>query len=296
MDHHAVISGLDPDLKRALQIRSNKAGLVQLALHLCLIGFLAMCVAQGGVLRLFAILPLGICLIFLFTLEHEATHKTPFASERLNEWMGHLCGLLILLPFTWFRYFHLAHHKYTNDPTRDPELLVGSKPETRWEYVKHISGIPVWIGQIRKIWDNALGRKLGRYTPDKAKPRIIWEARIYLGFYALALTSLTVSDLVIWLWVVPLILGQPFLRLYLLAEHGRCAFVSNMLENTRTTYTSRLVRFLAWNMPFHTAHHILPNVPFHNLPKLNEVIADKLGATSNGYQEFHKDYIAQFQR
>ena len=295
MDHHALIAGLDPDLKRDLQIRNNRSGLVHLALHLGVICALALCVIQGGLLRWLAIVPLGISLIFLFTLEHEATHKTPFANGWLNEFAGHICGVLILLPFTWFRYFHLAHHKYTNDPERDPELLVG-KPKTRWEYVKHISGFPVWFGQLRKIWDNAWGRKLGRYAPERAKQRIIWEARIYLVIYMIALSSLAISPFVFWLWILPLVLGQPFLRLYLFAEHGRCAFVSNMLENTRTTYTTRLIRFLAWNMPFHAEHHILPNVPFHKLPKLNAVIASELRATSNGYIEFHKDYVGGFQR
>ena len=40
-----------------------------------------------------------------------------------------------------------------------------------------------------------------------------------------------------------------------------------MLENSRTTYTNALVRFLAWNMPFHAEHHAWPSIPFHALPR-----------------------------
>ena len=32
-------------------------------------------------------------------------------------------------------------------------------------------------------------------------------------------------------------------------------------------YGAVLVRFLAWNMPYHAEHHLFPNIAFHNLPE-----------------------------
>jgi len=32
-------------------------------------------------------------------------------------------------------------------------------------------------------------------------------------------------------------------------------------------------------------------VPFHKLPALHQIIADNLKSTSDGYIEFHKDYL-----
>jgi hypothetical protein len=58
----------------------------------------------------------------LHVLEHEATHRTPFRTVWLNDWAGRLAGFLLLLPFEWFRAFHLAHHRWTNLPGKDPEL------------------------------------------------------------------------------------------------------------------------------------------------------------------------------
>lgn len=112
-----------------------------------------------------------------------------------------------------------------------------------------------------------------------------------LALYACAALSLLASPLLIWIWLLPLLLGQPFLRLYLLAEHGRCPFVANMLENTRTTFTNRLVRFLAWNMPYHTEHHTLPTVPFHKLPALHARMRDHLAVTAPGYAAFTGEYV-----
>jgi fatty acid desaturase len=84
------------------------------------------------------------------------------------------------------------------------------------------------------------------------------------------------------------------LRLYLLAEHGRCLEVEDMFLNTRTTLTTRVVRFLAWNMPYHAEHHAMPSVPFHKLPVLHDMTAAHLGQVSDGYSGFSKSYVASF--
>ena len=78
-------------------------------------------------------------------------------------------------------------------------------------------------------------------------------------------------------------LGQPFLRLYLLTEHTGCPHVPEMLRNTRTTFTNPLVRFFTWNMPYHVEHHVHPTVPFHRLPAFHRVLRDELTVTANGY-------------
>jgi fatty acid desaturase len=244
----------------------------------------------SGLPMWWALLPVqGILIVFLFTLQHEATHKTPFATERLNEWVGHGVGFLLLLPFEWFRYFHLAHHRWTNIPGRDPELD-GGKPETRRAWAWHVSGIPYWLSQIRLLAALATGGGKADYLPEPAMARVRREARLMVLGYALVLA---LWPGVAWVWIVPVILGQPALRLYLLAEHGDCPQVANMFDNTRTVFTGALVRFLAWNMPYHVEHHVYPSVPFHRLPALHAMMRDELRVTADGYAAFSRDYLAR---
>ncbi len=292
MDHKGFISGLPRDMRAALMERENAAGLCHLAGHVALVLVFGIWIAQGWFLWPLALVGQGIAICFLFTLEHEATHKTPFRSERLNEWVGRIAGLLLILPFEWFRYFHLAHHRFTNIPGKDPELLSGARPETCAAYVIHVSGLPFWASMIRQVVGNAMGRDPGGYVPARAYRRVRREARVMLVFYGLAGLGLLVTPLLFWVWLLPCLLGQPFLRLYLLAEHGRCAFVADMFENTRTTYTNWIVRFLAWNMPYHVEHHALPQVPFHKLPVLHEQMREHLKVTAHGYGEFTADYAS----
>lgn len=292
VDHKAFVAGLPGDLRTRLTGRSDRAGLLHLAGHAGAIVATGALIA-AGLPGWWLVLPVhGILLTFLFTLEHECTHKTPFAAPWLNEWVGRAAGLVLLLPFEWFRYFHLAHHRWTNIPGHDPELDA-PKPETRAAWAWHVSGLPYWRAAMALLIRLAAGRAHAPWLPAGALPRMQREARAMLGLCALAFASLAVSDLILWLWLLPMLLGQPFLRLYLLAEHGDCPFVADMFLNTRTTFTNRAVRFIAWNMPFHAEHHVYPAVPFHRLPELHRLMRDHLRVTAAGYAAFTRDYLAR---
>lgn len=297
MDHKALLQSLSTDEKAALIRRSDAAGLTHLAAHLGLILLLGTLIALQVPFWGLLLLPQGVALVFLFTLQHEATHKTPFATERLNEAVGHLIALLIAQPFNWFRYFHLAHHKHTQDPAHDPELAGLPKPESWPSLVWHLSSVTYWRDKAVLLTVNAFGTPDAPYLPPRVMPKLKHEARVLLAVYAVMLVfSLLVSPVLLWVWFVPLVLGFPVLRLYLLAEHGRCPNVENMLENSRTTYTGRLVNFLAWNMPYHAEHHSHPQVPYFNLPRLNASMAPHIGTTSQGYRAFARSYTAPFKR
>lgn len=291
MDHRAVLARLPRALRATLTQRSDRLGLLHLAGHVGLIGLTGTAIALRVPFWPLLLLPHGVFLTFLFTLEHEATHETPFATRWLNTWVGRLCGVILILPFTWFRYFHLAHHRYTNDPDRDPELQAGGKPETWRAFFVYVSGWLYWRGMITQLVKTALGRADAAYVPARRRSDVATEARWMLLIYGLFGISLVASPLVIWLWVVPMLLGQPVLRVYLLAEHSRCAAVSDMFANTRTTLTSRLVRFLAWNMPYHAEHHAWPQVPFHQLPRLHNAVADHLKETAPSYRAFTGEFV-----
>ena len=180
MDHRAFVAGLDPAVKAVLTMKSDAAGLRHLALHGGAIVFCALWIAMGWPLW-GALLPVqGVLIVFLFTLEHEATHKTPFASEIVNEWVGRVFGFMLVLPFTWFRYFHLAHHRWTNIAGRDPELE-GGKPETLRDWVWHVSGLPYWGASARLMWALVRGKGATDYLPGGALTRVRAEARWMLA-------------------------------------------------------------------------------------------------------------------
>ncbi|WP_295079740.1 fatty acid desaturase [Tabrizicola sp.] len=290
MDQKAFLAAVPVELRERMVERSDGPGLRHLAGHLGLIVGLGALIA-GGVPGWWLLLPVqGVAVISLFMLEHEATHRTPFRTVWLNDGVGRLCGVLLVLPFEWFRAFHMAHHRWTNLAGKDPELA-GPKPATRGAWVWHVSGLPYWIAEVRLMASLVMGRVADGFVAEGAKARVVAEARGMAVVYGLAGVSLVWTDVVLWVWLVPVLLGQPFLRLYLLAEHGDCPEVANMFENTRTTFTTRAVRWLAWNMPYHVEHHVWPMVPFHRLPEVHGLMKDQLRVTAEGYAAFTRDYL-----
>ncbi|HKU47307.1 MAG TPA: fatty acid desaturase [Burkholderiales bacterium] len=238
-----------------------------------------------GVWRVPAILVHGYVLIFLFCALHEATHYTPFRSRWLSTALGHFAGFLLLLPFEYFRLFHWDHHRYTQDPARDPELA-RPKPATPGAYLLHVSGLPNWGVRILTLARHAFtGQVPQPWVPGQARPIVVLEARLYAAAYLAAIgASIALgSTLLIWLWVLPALAGQLFLRPYLLAEHTGCEMSSDTYGNTRTTITNPVVRFFAWNMPYHVEHHAYPAIPFHSLPRAHEHLRGAERTVSPGY-------------
>jgi fatty acid desaturase len=144
----------------------------------------------------------------------------------------------------------------------------------------------------------ALGRPLPDHVPPRGAAKVRAEARLFLGGYAavLALSLATGSTLAWDLWVLPALLGQPALRAFLMAEHGACPTTPDMLENSHTTFASRAVRWLSWEMPHHTAHHAAPTVPFHALPALTATLRPALRRTAAGYPAAHRQILAALPR
>ncbi len=290
MDHRTALAALSVTAKNTLQQRSDRAGLMHLAGYMFALCATSLWIITKAPFWQMAILPQGVLLMFLFTLSHECTHYTPFKTRWINDVTGHAVSLPLILPFTWFRYFHLAHHRHTNDPQNDPELEHGPRPETWHDFMIYLSGWGYWRAMCLTLLRNACGIIQASYLPTRKHTSIRREACILLIAYLFIGLSLTMSSLALYLWIIPALIGQPFLRLYLLAEHGHCPLVANMLANSRTTFTNRLVRALAWNMPYHAEHHSFPNVPFHQLPHLHKSLKPHLQSTSESYTTFAHSY------
>ena len=65
-----------------------------------------------------------------FTVAHDATHSAVTANRKVNDWVGRL-AILLLEPgpfFLVFRFIHMQHHRFTNDPIKDPDAYSGSGP------------------------------------------------------------------------------------------------------------------------------------------------------------------------
>jgi fatty acid desaturase len=299
MDIGAIpVRSLDRETIRRLSRRSDGRGFLQLAAHLALLGATGTLVwaSRGHPWLAGALVVHGIVLSFLFCPLHETIHRTAFASRWPNEVVAWVCGALLMLPPEYFRCFHYTHHRFTQDPSRDPELSQ-PPPATLALYLWRVSGLPYWQDRLTATLRHALtGRVREPYIAPAESARVVREARIlwvcYLSIIAASIYFRRADALIY--WVIPALLGQPFLRLFLMAEHSGCALSDDMLANTRTTHTNAAVLLLTWRMPYHAEHHVVPSVPFHALKKLNELVGPRVQVSAPGYLAVHREMVRQF--
>ncbi|MBR0929099.1 fatty acid desaturase [Bradyrhizobium diazoefficiens] len=295
---------LTPAMLRQLSARSDLRGAVQSLGHygaIALLGALIWKVSSTwGVLWALPLMAVqGYVVAFLFMAVHETAHKTAFKSRGLNLAVGHLSAFIIGLPYEYYCLFHWDHHRYTQDPDKDPELIVGVKPASDTQLAVAYSGLLQVAGRLRLMLGHAItGNVTVPWIPESKRAVVVGEARAYAALYVLllALSLWLSSALLLWVWFVPLVIGQFFLRPYLYAEHTGCERTRSAFENTRTTYTGAVVKWFAWNMPYHVEHHAYPSIPFHALPKLNAIVDGEIVHRGHGYIRTTRETWAWFRR
>ena len=296
---------LSPAMLRELSMRCNWRGLVRAASHygvIFVVGTLIWLVSSryGIVWALPLVVVQGYFVAFLFMVVHETAHKTAFHSRALNLAFGHLSSFAVGLPYEYYCPRSTGIIIGTRRIHRGtPELLSVPIPTSDAQLVIVYSGLRQVAFRARLMLRHALtGNATSPWIPEGKRHIIVREARLYLAAYvALLLASVALHTLfLLWVWVVPVIVGQLFLRPYLLAEHTGCDRTRSAFQNTRTTYTGMFVRWFAWNMPYHVEHHAYPSIPFHALPKLNGIVADQIVYRGPGYIAVTRQTWAWFRR
>ncbi len=295
---------VSPAMLRELSARSDLLGAVRTVSHYGAVIILAVLIwlvaaRYGLAWALPLIVVQAYFVAFLFMPMHETAHKTAFRSRALNLAVGHLSAFVIANRYEYYCLFHWDHHRYTQDPDKDPELIVGPKPSSDTQLAIAYTGLLQLAGRERLMLRHALtGKVTLPWIPANKRDIVVREARLYVAVYALLLlASLALHTAVLlWVWIVPLLVGQLILRPYLYAEHTGCERTRSAFENTRTTYTGMVTKWFAWNMPYHVEHHAYPSVPFHALPRLNQIVDEKIVFRGRSYRAVTRETWAWFRR
>ena len=270
---------ITPARLKALSIKSDAAGFVPPASPLSVISpaatLLALTLGTWWAVPAFVVD--GILINFLYAGQHEMSHGTVFRTKKLNEVFGRVFGFAVLYPRDFDQIQHFAHHRYTQLWEGDGELA--RDRYSLASYLLWVMGPTYWYTRVRRILRFSLGIVTEPYITDSLKPQVIREARWLLAGYVLvAGLSLGFGSLLaVKLWLLPMLVMKPVHQLQNTIEHLGLPHVDTITENTRTTRTNALMRWMCWNMQYHTAHHAFPGVPCYRLPELHKTIFDENG-------------------
>jgi fatty acid desaturase len=279
VDPFAIVSKKD---RKQLTRRNDWIGLSYLIGHCSAAGCTGALVylTYGTALMAPVMLAHGLVLACLFAPMHECSHGTAFRSRWLNEAAYWFVSLTYISQPTWYRYRHAVHHTYTQIQGKDPAMVLPS-PTTWQHYIEQVLGWRFWTTFPVVITKHAFGNMRPQdswYIPKADLPRIYNEARLMIAVYG------TVAGVAVYFgsfapliyWLLPRIMGEPLQRMWRIAEHKGCDEGPDVRTNTRSTKAGPFMRALCWNMPFHSEHHVCPQVPFFALPRLNKLVGDQL--------------------
>ncbi len=260
--------------------RTNLRGALQVGSHLGAIGLAgyALHLSWGSYWAALWFVVLGTLLNFLYAGQHELSHWTVFKTRWLNNVFGHLFGSTVLMPREHDRMEHYQHHRHTQDPELDGELQ-GAPWFTLRDYLLYASGLSYWTNLVWRTINTAFKFKFPDFFVDKQRRLATFEARCYLlGYAVIALTSWHFQSwFAVSYWLAPLFATKFIHNCQNLAEHTGMPNEPDILINTRTIKSNALLDWLAWNMPYHTAHHTYPAVPFYKLPELHAEMVAGMG-------------------
>ena len=292
---------LDKARLRELLVKRDGPGLVRISVQI--IWFIAS-LALGSyfytrgmhIPMAIAIFSAGMAHVTFFPPMHEAGHKTAFATSWLNEAVMWWCCLMMLEGPTFFREFHWEHHRETQDPALDPEIagapaLLDGWPTNPLVYFALVSGQMLMIGKLMFTIGGALmptaglWEKVFPFIPEKKRRRVRLESFAVLALLGGigALGYLLVPGFLYLL--LSIVIGHVLLGFYLMAEHTGLPNEGSQTHRTRTIESNALVRWLMWNMPYHTAHHEHPAIPFHAVPEARAEMTPE--HVTSGYIAFH---------
>ena len=260
-----------PERLRALMQRSDLRGALQLSSHLGAVGLSGwlLWTLWGTVWAAPVFMAHGVLINFLYAGQHELSHGTVFRTKWPNVLFGRLIGFAMLYPRDFDKIQHWAHHQHTQDWEKDGELV--REPYTLRSYLLWFWGVTYWRSRVSRILRFCRGEVIEPYVAPHEHARVIREARAHAALYALiaAVSVAAQSWAAVLLWLAPMVAMKPVHQLQNTIEHLGLSHRDDILENTRSTRTNALMRWLCWQMPYHTAHHTFPSVPFWRLKALD---------------------------
>jgi len=229
-----------------------------------------------GLLPLWAAFPIATLNIMLSYLpSHEAQHDIiakPGAKLRwLNQAVGHLSTIPLVLPYRVAKLTHMEHHKHANDPALDPDHSTSAS------------------GPLAAIWKTILNRQPriegGQSAYGDALVRIeredviidaiVYDLIFYGVLFGLAWSGFALEAALIW-WL-PRHIALTYIQYYLSWAPHHPATEKGRYHDTRS-FRSIFGNIGSMGMQYHVVHHLHPRIPLYRTPKAYWEMRDILEA------------------
>jgi fatty acid desaturase len=280
---HALSIGLEDQIAE-LRVQRPARRIAEIAF------FAALWIA--GILLGAAGIPLSAAALNAFyLLSHEGHHGLLFRNRFLN----HVVNIILCIPLlhspSGYRVLHDLHHKFLGGPG-DPDEYRNytSDSRVRWalQWIRLTMGTLVYMPMIPIVaWRRA----------DRAdRIRLVLECSL-IAAVLIPIFAIVPIRILLQVWLIPGVVVGYISAVRALAQHALTESDDPLLAS-RSVRSNRVVAFLLLNENFHLEHHLFPEVPSYNLPRLRELLRSRLPrrVEAPSYTRFLARFVARFLR
>ena len=233
--------------------------------------------ATGSLPAWAALLLLAALTYLAYTPLHEAVHGNIHGEHAQLKWLNDLCGYvvapLIAIPFSSHRVEHFTHHRYTNQPDKDPDYMIS-------EMGKGV--VPALLTVLRFFWTQNTFFVREHWRSASFRERGIFCLEVLLsvgwrvGFIASVARPGTATVI-----LLGYLLGG-FFTAYWFAYRPHVPYEDpRRYRNTNSLIMPKWMKPVEWfwlGQNLHSIHHLFPRVPFYRYHALHREIEPILRA------------------
>jgi HAD superfamily hydrolase (TIGR01490 family) len=292
-------SSLAPELKRFIALQKElrrrlpahvfeprTIRLVWLPVHLLVVGFGLLALAQGPGLALSALLSLVMGLSFagLAFVGHEALHGALAKNARVRYVVGFFGFLpFCLSPRLWIAWHNRVHHAHTNEVGADPDSLStleefehdpGVRFSTRLQ-VRTLGLVTLLLGFTGQSAAVLLQAPKRGYLSAAHFRRALLETAFGLALWS-SLAFVGGWPLFFWGYFVPLCIGNAMVMAHIVTNHGLSPLASSKdpLETSLSVTVPRWFSFYTLDFGYHVEHHLLPGISHRHGPLVKKLLVE----------------------
>ncbi|MER5886690.1 fatty acid desaturase [Streptomyces sp. NPDC001941] len=248
----------------------------------------------GWLPALAGVLILGAVYTHMVELQHQCLHHSAFRTSRPHRIVGVPLGLPLLVSYSHYRVRHLQHHRFLGTD-QDSEFFGfdSRRPVTPglllrglFDYARLLTVVRDVAASCTGSWTYDAGQIAERRRRDVMHEYVLFGLVLLAAVVAAALGH---GELLLRLWLLPLLVAVPLHFLVELPEHLMCENdTTDVLRNTRSIKGSWLTTWFTNGNNLHIEHHAAMVVPINRLRARHQEVARHAVHVDRSYAAFFR--------